>query len=308
MSVDERDVPLVTSPARTGPPQVVIHVGAHKTGTSLVQKFLRDCRSFRQEHDITFVGRSDTNTLIGWGKIPLREPELLRSRLESEARAKPANRIVLSHENSLGRPFIPGKSGLYPHAARCAEALRACTEGFDLRIVFYVRPVADFVESYYLQTIHQGASHTFEEWAADLDPAGWRWRPVVEALDAVFGADRVFVGDFLDIAEGQENLLRGFMERAGLERPPAEDLDYGPVRNASISVRGLELAMDINPLLRKDREEPHAVRTFLQKHWSNQQFDRAHPMPAELRSQVGAGDHVELAHRSRAGVAGSVRG
>lgn len=238
----------------------------------------------------------------------MRDPGLLKSRLESEEATNPGNTLVISHENSLGRAFIPGEPGLYPHARRCAEGLRAATTGFDVRVVFYVRPVADFAESYYLQTIHEGASHSFDEWVAELEPHTWQWQPVVDALDAAFGSERVFVGDFMEVMEGQKSMLRGFMQRAGLESPSSADLSYRPVRNASISARGLALALDVNPLLRKDRNEPHEMRKFLQKHLSNQRFERARPLPPSMRHELGDGDYQELVERAHHGLSRSAHG
>lgn len=283
-------------------PRIVLHVGAHKTGTSLVQKFLRDRQKLCARHDLTYIGRKETNTLIGWGKVPVRQPEMLRTRLEQEAARSPRHTMLISHENSLGRAFIPGEPGIYPTAKRCAEGLRVATDGLDVRVVFYVRTMADFAESYYLQTVHEGGARRFDEWVAELDPTSWRWQPVVDVLDEVFGPARVLIGDFNEIADGQESYLHRFLLRAGLTSVSPSELRYRRVRNASVSARGLALALDVNPLLRKDREEPHEMRRFVQKYWSNLSFERARPMPEHLRASLGAGDYTHLVERARLGV------
>ena len=277
--------------------RLVVHVGAHKTGTSLVQKFFRDNPSFGAKHDVNYIPRSDCNELIGWGKVPLREPELLRDRLRFERRTKPGQLILISHENSLGKPFIPGESGLYPETLRCAKGLRRATKGFDTQVVFYMRPLADFAESYYLQTIHEGRTHSVDEWLDGQDPRTWSWTPVLDALDDAFGRDNVAIGDFSEIAEGQEEFLRKFLRRIGI--PKVSGLSYKSVRNASISARGLAMAMDVNQML-KTGAERHETRKFIQKHWSNLQFDRARPLPADLRKHLAGQDDPAVAARAQA--------
>jgi len=261
--------------------RVVIHVGAHKTGTSLVQKYFRDKRRITRELGVAQISRNDGDLLVDWGQYLHERPEGLRSRLEEEA-AKGPSVILFSHENTLGRPFLPGRPGLYPDASQSAEALARICDGFDTYVVFYVRPIADFLESFYLQTIHQGASHTFQEWFDSLS-GPHRWTPTVEALEHAFGADRVIMGDFTEIKAGQNQFLRQFMTRTGIPRPPM--VEYKPIRNPSISARGLQIALGVNPHLHDD-EERKATRVFLQKHFSNQKEDRARPMPEDLRRSV----------------------
>jgi hypothetical protein len=261
--------------------RAVIHVGAHKTGTSLVQKYVRDNPELNGALRLAVIGRGDANRLVGWGGHLQERPELLRNRLEKEAARRPVA-IFLSHENTLGRPFLPDRPGLYPDAPRSAEALAKICDGFDTQVVFYVRPVPDFLESYYLQTVHEGAWHSFPEWYGSLTGTH-TWTPVVEALEAPFGPEQVILGDFAEISAGQNEFLRRFMTRAGLPQPPV--IDYAPVRNASISARGLEIALDINRHLRSSKER-QATRKFLQQYFSNRKDARARPMPDELRRSL----------------------
>jgi hypothetical protein len=278
--------------------RVVIHVGAHKTGTSLVQRYFNEDPQRTQALGIGFINRYDSSQLIGWGNKP---PEGLRSRLEEETAKRPSI-VLTSQENALGRPFLPGRPGVYPDAPQGAENLAKSCDGFDTHVVFYVRPIADFLESFYLQTIHQGASHTFQEWYDSLI-GPHRWTPAVEALEHAFGADRVIIGDFTEIKAGQNQFLRQFMTRSGIPQPPT--VEYERIENPSISARGLQIALGINPHLNTARER-RVTRLFLQKHFSNQVEDRARPMPEELRRSVideTAAEYEGLAARAAAGLA-----
>ena len=278
--------------------RVVIHVGAHKTGTSLVQRYFNEDPQRTQALGIGFINRYDSSQLIGWGNKP---PEGLRSRLEEETAKRPSV-VLTSQENALGRPFLPGRPGLYPDAPQGAENLAKGCDGFDTHVVFYVRPIADFLESFYLQTIHQGESHSFQDWYDSLS-GPHQWTPAVEALEHAFGADRVIIGDFTEITAGQNQFLRQFMTRSGIPQPPT--VDYERIENPSISGRGLQIALGINPHLNTARER-RVTRLFLQKHFSNQVEDRARPMPEELRRSVTdqmAAEYERLAARAAAGLA-----
>ena len=278
--------------------RVVIHVGAHKTGTSLVQRYFNDDHQRNQALGIGFISRADISPLLGWGNNP---PEAVRSRLEEEAARRPSV-ILTSHENTLGRPFLPGRPGLYPDASRGAEGLAKACDGFDTHVIFYVRPIADFLESFYLQTIHQGSSHSFQAWYESLSgPHGWT--PAVEALEHAFGADRVILGDFIETTAGQNQFLRLFMIRSGIPQPPT--VDHQRIENPSISARGLDIALRINPHLHTDRER-RVTRLFLQEHFSNQVEDRARPMPEGLRRSITgqmAAEYERLAGRAAASLA-----
>jgi hypothetical protein len=281
--------------------RVVIHVGAHKTGTSLVQKYFRDKPRITQALGIAQISRTDGDLLVDWGQYLHERPEALRSRLEEEAAKRPSV-ILFSHENTLGQPLLPDRPGLYPDASRNAKALAGICDGFDTYVVFYVRPMADFLESYYIQTVQEGLVHSFSDWYGSLT-GSTRWTPVVEALEGAFGAERVIVGDFSEIAAGQNKFLRKFMTRTGIPRPPI--VEYKPIRNASFSARGLEIALDINQYLHDD-DEVMLVRRFLQEHFSNQKEGRARPMPEEVRRSITdqtAAEFERLAARAAAGLA-----
>ncbi len=250
---------------------VIAHVGAHKTGTSLIQKFMRDKPDQIAPFGIDPISRSDTNTLIGWGHALLDTPSLLADRLAAETGAGDARYVVLSHENTLGRPHRPSGAHLYPEAKDRVAALAGILDRFDFRVVFYLRPQASFLESYYLQLLQQGEFFTFDTWLDRVDFDLLSWRPVVEMLWSTFGEDRVAIGDFEEIRQGQEEFLRGFFRRIN----PAIDIhpEYTAKRNLSISDKGMRIAMAANPFLRST-EERKSMRDFLQKHFSNAKYPR----------------------------------
>lgn len=250
--------------------KAVVHVGAHKTGSSLVQKFLRDNRATLATNGLDYISRSDMNTLAGWGKPLHKRPELLRDRVSQSAADGYATAIA-SHENIMGRPFTEGARGLYPDAPDNFRALGELLSGFEYQIVIYLRPQADFVESYYLQSLHEGGTDTFDEWTKKLDLDSLSWKPVVESMHQAFGRERTIVKDFLDIKQGQDEYLRRFF--SAIDVDPGMSVSYAPVRNPSVGDKGMRMALAVNPHVRTSAQRK-AVRVFLQKHFSNRHYPR----------------------------------
>lgn len=266
-------------------PSLILHLGAHKTGTSLLQKYMRDRSAELARMHIVAISRSDTNHLIGWGGAPRNHPELLREAVLAASRPSPIRgrrsrllrlvpgfgrvrprTVVVSHENALGRPFLPDEARLYPSALRCARGLASSLAGMEPRVVYYIRSQEEFLESYYLQTVHQGGTQTFREWLAAIDVTALSWVPIVEGLARTFGAERVEVCDFATIRQGQNQFVEEFLRICDPTLNPT--VDYHPRRNISVSQQGLDLALAMNPLLTSGAER-HTVRSFLQKNFNN---------------------------------------
>lgn len=279
---------------------LVLHLGAHKTGTSLVQKYLRDKERQCQAAGIWPMPRGEGDEFIGWGRAAevAAGAEGLRARL-AEAEARKVRCFVLSHENALGRPFRQEAPHLYPDAARHGANLRQAL-GADRpwRVVYYIRNQASFLESYYLQTVHEGAWHDFDSYMTGLGAHGFSWVPLYEALCDLFGAENVVLRSFdEDIAAGQAAYLERFLRAAtAADLKPFGAFDYKPVRNPSVGDRGLDLARAINPLLRNPSERK-LFRKFLQEHFSNRDYPRpallSEAAKAEMRARYDA-ENAEL--------------
>jgi prephenate dehydratase len=246
-------------------------MGAHKTGTSLLQKFMRDNRGMLRRKRVYYLSRSEMNQHVGWGKRLLTQPHRLEGRI-AEVLANPwYNILVTSHENTLGPPFKHGAAHLYPRGPELAAQLARVLRPWHSRAFFYIRPQDEFVESYYLQRIHQGHRHSFQEWLEQIDLDALTWRPVADALVECFGADCVEIVDFRLIHQGQNAFIGDFLRR--IDRRLEIDPDYRPIRNASVSDKGMKIALAANKHLRSDWERK-ALRTFLQKYFSNRDYPR----------------------------------
>jgi len=260
---------------------LVLHLGAHKTGTSLIQKFIRDNAELCADAGVASILRSETDRIIGWGRS--REIDAgkqdLRQYIDSADKSG-FSYFVLSHENALGRPFDAqkGATRLYPYGLGRAKTLRAALEGYPIKVIYYFRSAAAFVESYYLQTIHEGDYTPFKTWRRNTGRPSLSWGPVYEDLCEVFGAECVTPKVFnSEIALGQEAFLEAFFSTFMDPAPNPSAFNnfyYAPVRNSSIGEKGLEIALAANPLLSSGSERK-LMRKFLQANFSNLTHSRA---------------------------------
>lgn len=250
---------------------VVFHVGAHKTGTSLLQKYMRDNVGVLRRHRIYYLSRSDMNDYVGWGTRLLEDPGPLAHKIRQTLLIPWFKVLIASHENTLGRPLARGGAHLYPRAPEVIEALGRLLAPYRPLIFLSIRPQDQFLESYYLQSIHEGRHPTFAQWLEAIDLDAISWTPIADALFHTFGRERVEIVDFRTIKRGQQAYVGEFFTR--IDPRYAFEIQYDAMRNPSISEKGLRMALAANPHL-KTGEERKLMRKFLQKHFSNVRYPR----------------------------------
>ena len=273
-------LPKMSSPRRK---TVAFHVGAHKTGTSVVQSYLRDNARRLRRHRLVYLHRSAMNGFVGWGDKLVEDPALLARRIEQVLRIPWFNIVVASHENTLGRPFVGDAPGLYPRAPEIIPALHRVLQPYRAKVFFSIRPQVEFVESYYLQLIHQGGHQPFQDWLATIDLDALSWQPTVRALTDAFGPEQVEILDFRQVQRDQQAYLRDFFRR--IDPRLSVNVDLPAVRNPSISDKGLRLALAANPHLTSHAER-RLMRVFLQDNFSNVDYPRPVLLTDEQRAHL----------------------
>jgi len=249
---------------------VIFHLGAHKTGTSLVQKFMRDNSDKLKKLNIHYISRTETNTLVGWGQQLINNPNMLRERILEEF-SEGARNVIVSHENILGRPFVKNASSLYPKCDASLTALGKVCHDIDYKVLWYIRSQESFLESYYLQLIHQAKHCLFDDWLDTINLENISWKPACDSIRKRFGKENVNIAPFEEIHSGQAAFLRNFFLRAQLD--VKIDTNYKPMRNLSIGDKGLKIALAVNKFMITGKEKK-LMRIFLQKHFSNRDYPR----------------------------------
>lgn len=265
---------------------VICHLGAHKTATSLIQKYFADKRKEYRKLGVSAIPREDISKASSWGTKVVSNPKALRNLVSSHLDRDGIDYALMSYEDMLRRPFIDEETGLYPRRHQPLQAMADALKGYKVKLVYFIRPQVDFVPSYYVQLIQEGGYFTFEQFLEKQDLDQLSWQPVVDSFVKTFGEDNVHIGDFRTIKEGQEKFLKRFVE--ALMPGVDGDYEYGSVHNVGLSARGLHIALRINPLLKRDKatRETRKVRNFLQENFSSLNEPKPVLLSEEVREQL----------------------
>jgi len=126
-------------------PILILHAGAHKTGSSLVQKYLLNNKKQTSKYHIGYIPRSELKKLIGWrGDKLFQKPERLINKIDGMFYRK-YKYVIVSFENLLGRPFSKNMNHLYPDGIEIVSKLSALFQDYEVRFVYYIRPQLDFL-------------------------------------------------------------------------------------------------------------------------------------------------------------------
>jgi len=266
---------------------LVLHVGAHKTGTTLVQKALRANRE-------AFAAR-------GYDVLIRNEYENLTEGLHSRWRRQGASisnvakafkmvrdaanhdNLVISHEDILASVHSFRTGPLY---APAGDVLRIALEVLQperTTVLLYVRRQDRFVESSYLQTVRVGSTKTFAEFMKPVTTDNLRWDSLVETIKATVpaGSD-VRVNYFESIKQLHSRpFVREFFLQTGADVSAKFPFNADAV-NRGYSDAALKLALVGNAEL--DAEDRRKLRLFLDANFSNV----THPAPLLLTPEQRA--------------------
>lgn len=264
--------------------KIVLHIGAHKTGSTALQAALQANSDMLDGNEIVTIPR----TLAA---------EMFVHEVLLEARDVIADinaeTIVVTHEVMLGWPLgpvgklMPAYPYLYPEAKVRLQALSQVFDGMDVRVIYYIRDQASFLESFYIQCVQMGAAFSFDEWVSKIDLSNLSWRPVVDEIRSHFP---VCIKRFeTEFSHSQSEAFRRFL---AVTTPTLSKTEMGKVifekpTNRSLNAVGLSMMTEINnmALPQKQRGE---LRAMLQRHVSNIGGSRPRLLSEEQRAILNA--------------------
>lgn len=263
-------------------PMVVYHLGAHKTATTLFQRALLANRAY--------LLLQRTRVIVPAAAMQLLRPASADSSVDRRQlfpfnqrwRVPLFKRAIVTNEELLGRPFRKSATTLYPDATSRAALLKSVAGNHLVKVVFCIRPQADFVESWYIQTIMMGSTLPFEKFLESIRNVSLSWRPACKALVAAFGHGNVAVVDFRLIQEGSAVLLGKLARECGVRLRPSS-VTLGK-QNRSLSREGLQLALMANSLL--GQRDKRRFRAFLQQSFSNANRERPTLLGAARKTEM----------------------
>lgn len=180
------------------PAVISLHVGAHKTASTHLQKTLRGHGELLSAHGVRYVGperlRRPGRSLKNRFAMD-REPgpaEKAEARRKLARMAGGARRLVISEENLLGRQFAPGLP-VYPEGdLRLNKMVRLC-EGIPVNVFLAVRDPADWLGSLYRHALFNGRHVPFDIFAEGTRPEDISWRNLAARLVRVPGVAQLIV-------------------------------------------------------------------------------------------------------------------
>ena len=195
--------------------KVVVHIGANKTGSSAIQKFLSlNCEALRKQglvipsQDFTLSNQVSGFHVFAFEEL-FRAP---RGRQQLEAAMNViadshvgAKAIVLSAENLAANPAGPA-------------LFAGLVEKFDVQIVLYVRRQDEYILSSWQQW-YSKVSADFWAWAIGVAGTLGDWRAYLERWEAVVPRAQITVRVFERARLDGGDAVLDFYNRLGLDAP-----------------------------------------------------------------------------------------
>lgn len=213
--------------------KIYLHVGTHKTGTTSLQNFLRDQESYLRMQDVQFYAGE---------YYPSNHVELHVSAMR-DSRPSPVKEILgmnsseefREHTRTRIRKFIGGATcnnlifsaeGLsYLRFEDELDALSHFFDGYEIKVMLYLRDRADFLESYAAQIQRMGFHFSEDNGHfAYVKPDSWLadYNDLIRAYSACFGAEGLIVRDWDAEIKKYGSIIPSFIEMLGIDPPSPE--------------------------------------------------------------------------------------
>lgn len=212
-------------------PTLYMHTGLHKTGTTSLQKTLFDHQDALRKHGILYPKAGMSKLPNNWGHHDLayalrnrQTAQQLWSELRAEADAEGLPNVVISSEELSLLPFL-SFPGLEPY-----KLIAKCFEGYDIRLICYLRPQAEMAASLYNHNVKAAGEQDdivdfLVRCAKRLDYAHY-----LNVAATVLGADAMIVRRYQK-AHMKGDTIEDFAAQIGLDPsvlpPTSKNLNLG---------------------------------------------------------------------------------
>lgn len=206
---------------------LIIHGGFHKTGSTAIQHALKD-------------GRLRGVRYLEDGYRGLARDELDRRFVSTMRMAAKSHLAIASSEATFGL-----MTDMYRKAASRSASLARGLDQVDYKVVVFVRPLHDWLESAYVQCIQQGETPQTQHFVASYGSTEeLGWSRVLEEIESEVGRDRLVVlphHGSVDATQSLADWLEVGLERASSVRAnvsiPAAETAVMAMVNTSLDAR-----------------------------------------------------------------------
>ncbi|MGV6811427.1 MAG: hypothetical protein ACWA47_04210 [Brevirhabdus sp.] len=223
-------------------PTISLHVGAHKTATSHLQRSLQRNRPALRSVGARFFPTNKYRREIAPFHAALRNGTPL-AELRAELDPMLANaaqgmdRLILSDENILGQlPRVARDARLYPWGREGAQRAVRLLGDREVELFLSIRNPVGFLQSAYSESLLHGPFQPFERFLSPFNPGSLRWSRLIEELMRATGVLRITVWRFEDYPRLRQKVVETL---TGAPLPKGfEFLDKRP--RPGLSARALE--------------------------------------------------------------------
>lgn len=279
---------------------VFVHLGVHKTGSTLLQNTLLENKDILAAHG-TFYQR-------GPGRHPFwhffrdgREEKFaigcanLRQRFVENASAY--RDVIFSSETIFGTSDLAGCERLYPNAPWALDALKEILDGLDAKIILYVRRQDNFIESTFLNRIQTLATSINLDHAALAQDDSWAdfghyfrsfdhrklsWLQLVQDISSRFGRENVIVRPFESIKRGKQEYCRSFF--SDFSEPSDLNLSVEVYENRSFSEKALREFLKVAK--ESEYKDLKRHRLDLQARYPSPEYPKIAMLSDEQRAEI----------------------
>ncbi|WP_152185328.1 hypothetical protein [Segeticoccus rhizosphaerae] len=235
--------------------RLVIHSGAHKTGTTLIQDVLAACEGQMPAEGIRYIPYTE---LTPHRVLSYLHPKALDSSLREDvesffgsvARSAEYDTVVLSAESLFSYSNLwmrPPERFFYGDIQHSAARMADLCSFDEVDVILYLRRQDTFVNSIYVEHVKSGVLGVpFRSFYDQLELELLSWSRIVATLVDAFGRGHLHVRVFESLAElGPRRFVEDFLEVAKLSCQ-VPDIDLGK-SNRNLSRGALERALKAFP-------------------------------------------------------------
>ncbi|MEY8880049.1 hypothetical protein [Donghicola sp. XS_ASV15] len=207
---------------------VSLHIGAHKTASTHLQKSLEAAADQLAEWEVCFLGPKDLRK----DGIPLKN-RIAKGQTAPDM-AGDCDELVISEENLMGPQFkATARKPLYPQGAKKVAAITDALEDADVTLFMAVRDPATWLASLYAHEVFNGkACDGIAAFCGAKTPEKLRWSDLVAELAET---NRVVVWPQEEYADLFPRIIEEMLGE-GAEIDPMENRVNASISGAAIAI------------------------------------------------------------------------
>jgi hypothetical protein len=214
--------------------KIFIHLGAHKTATTFVQRNLAANADVFEKQGWKLIwfqvdyrkARQFFVKLRGNKKLKPRQEKLLDTAFQ-QIQNDPGD-IILTYEGFLGSSSMQ-QGKLYASRAVAINILKEKFSGRDIKIGFCIRNFSDYIESTYNYRVSVGQTKaSFARYIKSVSVRKLSWFRIIENLSDAFGAENLVLWTYEDFKKDSATAFSKIVQAAGIDAAEIATIPANP--------------------------------------------------------------------------------